>query len=151
VILGRDPKQADITFFTPSSECSVSGKHAQLILKSDGWRIIGISSSQSPIFVDGEQQRLHTEIPITNGTKIELGYEDMGSAFFEFIEVDNSRSSVFEEPSLGVRKTKPFVEDEYKQTEIPVNDDMLMDDQDLVQDDVSDLTNDPEEFFNKYR
>ncbi|MHA1279109.1 MAG: FHA domain-containing protein [Candidatus Helarchaeota archaeon] len=149
VILGRDPKQADITFFTPAAECSVSGKHAQLILKSDGWQIIGISSSQSPIFIDGEQQRLHTEIPITTGTKIELGYEDMGSAFFEFIEVDNSRGSISSEPSLGIRKTKPFVEDEYKPTEIPVNDNLLMDDQD--QDDLSDLTNDPDEFFNKYR
>jgi len=151
VILGRDPKQADITFFTPSSECSVSGKHAQLILKSDGWRIIGISSSQSPIFIDGEQQRLHTEIPITNGTRIELGYEDMGSAFFEFIEVDNSRSNVFEEPSSGFRNTKPFVEDDYKRTEIPFHDDLLIDEKNQVQEDVSDLTNDPEEFFNKYR
>jgi len=87
VKLGRDPKVSDYTFFTLNSECSVSGEHAHLVMKRDGWVIIGVSASKSPVFVDFMQINLHEEVPLKDGQLVELGYEDLGSALFRFHEV----------------------------------------------------------------
>ena len=95
VKLGRDPNISDYTFFTLNSECSVSGEHAHLVKKRDGWKIIAVSASGSPVFVDKERINMHEEVPLRNGQTVELGYEDLGSALFRFIEVGSSEEFDF--------------------------------------------------------
>lgn len=120
VKLGRDPNLSDYTFFSLNSECSVSGEHAHLVKKRDGWVIIGVSSSKSPVFVDGKQINLHEEIPLANGQIVELGYEDLGSALFRFVEIapaeipnffqsDGTGSDLDEE---GYRKTQVLIRED---------------------------------------
>jgi hypothetical protein len=95
VKLGRDPNISDYTFFTLNSECSVSGEHAHLVKKRDGWKIVAVSASGSPVFVDKERINMHEEVPLRNGQTVELGYEDLGSALFRFIEVGSSEEFDF--------------------------------------------------------
>ncbi len=87
VKLGRDPNVSDYTFFSLDSECSVSGEHAHLVRKLDGWKIIAVSQSGSPVFIDGQRIQMHQEVPIQSGQTIELGYQDLGSALFTFVEI----------------------------------------------------------------
>ena len=49
VKLGRDPNVSDYTFYSLNSDCSVSGEHAILVKKRDGWKIIAVSQSGSPV------------------------------------------------------------------------------------------------------
>lgn len=97
VKLGRDPHLSDYTFFTLNSECSVSGEHAHLIRRRDGWKIIAVSGSGSPVFVDTQKINMHEEFPIRSGQEVELGYTDLGSALFRFIEVESTGNSDYDE------------------------------------------------------
>lgn len=115
VKLGRDPNVSDYTFFSLNSECSVSGEHAHLVKKRDGWVIIGVSASKSPVFVDGKQITLHEEVPLKHGQVVELGYEDLGSAMFRFIEVAPSDVPSFFQPD---DKSAEKDEDGYRKTQV---------------------------------
>jgi hypothetical protein len=115
VKLGRDPNVSDYTFFSLNSECSVSGEHAHLVKKRNGWVIIAVSASKSPVFVDNQQINLHEEVPLKEGQKVELGYEDLGSAMFIFHEVAPSDVPSHFQPD-DTRTEKD--EDDYRKTKV---------------------------------
>lgn len=119
VKLGRDPNVSDYTFFSLNSECSVSGEHANLVKKRDGWVIIGVSASKSPVFVDGQQINLHEEVSLKHGQVVELGYEDLGSALFRFIEVAPSETPMYLQSD---ETSKEGEEDGYKKTQVLIRD-----------------------------
>lgn len=120
--LGRDPNISDYTFYTLNSECSVSGEHAHLVKKRDGWKIIAVSSSGSPVFVDEQRINMHEEVPIKNGQLVELGYQDLGSALFRFTEVETSEKFDFaKETEFTPEKSVPSPDD-YRKTQVLVVD-----------------------------
>ena len=51
VKLGRDPQRADMTFYAPEANSSVSGLHARIERVNGSWRIISVSQS-SETFLD---------------------------------------------------------------------------------------------------
>lgn len=118
--LGRDPNVSDYTFFTLNSECSVSGEHAQLIKKRDGWKIIGISNSGSPVFVDGQRINLHQEYPIQNGQMVELGYQDLGSALFKFVTIETDQNFDFADEAEFKPDTTMQFDDGYRRTQVSI-------------------------------
>ena len=124
--LGRDPNISDYTFYTLNSECSVSGEHAHLVKKRDGWKIIAVSASGSPVFVNEQRINMHEEVPLKSGQLVELGYQDLGSALFRFVEVETSEKFEFAEEMEfkpvqavpdpdGYRKTQVLVVDDQDQ------------------------------------
>lgn len=153
VKLGRDPNISDYTFYTLNSECSVSGEHAHLIKKRDGWKIIAVSSSGSPVFVDEQRINMHEEVPLKSGQLVELGYQDLGSALFRFIEVETSEKFEFaEETEFKPEKSVPSP-DEYRKTQVLVMDDHEQESaglsgmtQTVVEDDLFGPTNEPDDF-----
>lgn len=151
--LGRDPNISDYTFFTLNSECSVSGEHAHLVKKRDGWKIIAVSASGSPVFVDEKRIKLHEEVPLQNGALVELGYQDLGSALFRFIEVETSEKFDFAEDSeFKPDKNVPSPND-YRKTQVLVVDDREQESggrsvvtQTVVDDDVFGPASEPDDF-----
>lgn len=118
VKLGRDPNISDYTFYSINSECSVSGEHAHLVKKRDGWKIIATSHSNSPVFVDGQRINMHQEYPIVNGQTIELGYQDLGSAVFRFVEVGSNETFQFAPPSEFKPETEIQFDNGYRRTQV---------------------------------
>lgn len=45
VKLGRDPERADMTFYSPEVNSSVSGLHARIERVNNSWRIVSLSQS----------------------------------------------------------------------------------------------------------
>lgn len=120
--LGRDPNISDYTFYSLNSECSVSGEHAHLVKKRDGWKIIAVSASGSPVFVNEQRIKLHEEVPLKGGYLVELGYQDLGSALFRFVEVESSETFEFaEDIEFNPDKTVPSPND-YRKTQVLVED-----------------------------
>jgi hypothetical protein len=121
--LGRDPNISDYTFYTLNSECSVSGEHAHLVKKRDGWKIIAVSASGSPVFVNEQRINMHEEVPLKSGQLVELGYQDLGSALFRFVEVETSEKFEFAE-NAEFQPDKTITElDGYRKTQVLVVDD----------------------------
>lgn len=120
VKLGRDPNISDYTFYSLNSDCSVSGEHAQLVKKRDGWRIIAVSHSGSPVFVDEQRIPMHQEIPLHTGQLIELGYQDLGSALFRFVEVASNEKFDFTSQEAFKPETKVHVDDDYRRTQVNI-------------------------------
>lgn len=121
--LGRDPNISDYTFYTLNSECSVSGEHAHLVKKRDGWKIIAVSASGSPVFVNEQRIKMHEEVPLKSGQLVELGYQDLGSALFRFVEVETSEKFEFaEDTEFKPDKSVPSPDD-YRKTQVLVVDD----------------------------
>lgn len=121
--LGRDPNISDYTFYTLNSECSVSGEHAHLVKKRDGWKIIAVSASNSPVFVNEQRIKMHEEVPLQNGQLVELGYQDLGSALFRFVEVETSEKFEFAEDTEFKPDKKVPSPDDYRKTQVLVVDD----------------------------
>ena len=151
--LGRDPNISDYTFYSLNSECSVSGEHAHLVKKRDGWKIIAVSASGSPVFVNEQRINMHEEVPIKSGQLVELGYQDLGSALFRFVEVETSEKFEFaEEMEFKPEKAVPDP-DGYRKTQV-----LVVDDQDqgsanrgnvtqtVVDNDVFGPVNEPDDF-----
>ena len=118
VKLGRDPNVSDFTFYTLNSDCSVSGEHAQLVRKRDGWKIIAISQSESPVFVDEQRIEMHKETPIRDGQMIELGYNDLGSALFKFVMVEPGNFLDFDPDHKFEPETSVPLDDGYRRTQV---------------------------------
>jgi hypothetical protein len=120
--LGRDPNISDYTFFSLNSECSVSGEHAHLVKKRDGWKIIAVSASGSPVFVDEQRINMHEEFPLKGGQLVELGYQDLGSALFRFVEVETSEKFDFaQDAEFKPEKSVPDAEG-YRKTQVLIVD-----------------------------
>jgi|GEM_PF-2431012 hypothetical protein len=118
VKLGRDPNVSDYTFYSLNSDCSVSGEHAMLVKKRDGWKIIATSQSGSPVFVDEVRIDMHQEVPLYNGQLIELGYQDLGSALFRFVEVESTETFEFAAESEFTPETQVQFDDGYRRTQV---------------------------------
>lgn len=116
--LGRDPNVSDYTFYSLNSDCSVSGEHAQLVKKRDGWKIIAVSHSGSPVFVDEQRIAMHQEVPIHTGQLIELGFQDLGSALFRFVEVASSEKFDFAVENDFKPDTAVNIDDGYRRTQV---------------------------------
>lgn len=84
VNLGRDPQQADLTFYSPGAKTSISSLHARIERMNGTWRIVAVSNSQSQTFVDNESIPFHQPYTIHDGQKIRLGYPAMQPVEFEF-------------------------------------------------------------------
>lgn len=120
--LGRDPNISDYTFYSLNSECSVSGEHAHLVKKRDGWKIIAVSASGSPVFVDEQRINMHEEIPLKDGQLVELGYQDLGSALFRFVEVETTEKFDFaQDAEFKPEKSVPDPEG-YRKTQVLIVD-----------------------------
>jgi hypothetical protein len=151
--LGRDPNISDYTFYTLNSECSVSGEHAHLVKKRDGWKIIAVSASGSPVFVNERRIKMHEEVPLQNGQVVELGYQDLGSALFRFVEVETSEKFEFaEDTEFKPEKSVPSPDD-YRKTQVLVVDDREQESagrsgvtQTVVDDDVFGPASEPDDF-----
>lgn len=151
--LGRDPNISDYTFYTLNSECSVSGEHAHLVKKRDGWKIIAVSASGSPVFVNEQRIKMHEEVPLKSGQLIELGYQDLGSALFRFVEVETSEKFEFaEDTEFKPDKSVPSPDD-YRKTQVLVVDDHEQDSagrsgvtQTVVDNDVFGPVSEPDDF-----
>jgi hypothetical protein len=124
--LGRDPNLSDYTFFTLNSECSVSGEHAHLVKKRDGWKIIAVSASGSPVFVNEQRIKMHEEVPLKNGQLVELGYQDLGSVLFKFVEVESAEKFDFAVDSEFKPETT-VTADGYRKTQVLIIDDTEQD------------------------
>lgn len=118
VKLGRDPNVSDFTFYTLNSDCSVSGEHAHLVRKRDGWKIIAVSQSESPVFVDEQRIEMHKEVPIKDGQMIELGYNDLGSALFKFVMIEPDNFLDFDPDHKFEPETSVPLDDGYRRTQV---------------------------------
>lgn len=84
VNLGRDPQQADLTFYSPDAKTSISGLHARIERMNGTWRVVAVSGSKSETFVDNEAIPFHQPYPIRDGQTIRLGYPAKQPVEFEF-------------------------------------------------------------------
>lgn len=82
--LGRDPQQADLAFYSPSSKTSISGLHARIERMNGAWQIVAVSGSQSETFVENKAIPFHQPYPIYDGQIIRLGYPAQQPVEFEF-------------------------------------------------------------------
>lgn len=102
VILGRDPTQADFTFYADSNS-SVSGKHAKLEKSNGQWHLHGISMSGNETFLDDQPIPNFQAISIHNGQRIRMGYPGQQPVELEFREVGTATS---DQKLNSGRKTK---------------------------------------------
>ena len=86
VRLGRDPAQADYTFFSNSSS-SISGLHCRLERNNGHWRLVALSKSGSETFLDESPIPFFEPVPINNGQMIRMGYYAQQPVKLEFITV----------------------------------------------------------------
>lgn len=82
--LGRDPQKADMTFFTPEANTSISGLHARIEKVNGTWRIVAVSSSGSETFVDDTAIPFNEPYPLNDGRIIRLGYLAQQPVVFRF-------------------------------------------------------------------
>jgi len=99
VKLGRDPSQADFTFYSDANS-SISGLHARLEKVNGNWRIVAISKSNQETFVDGNAIPMLEPQAIHDGQVIRLGYPAQQCVELEF------HSENISEPVNPSRKTK---------------------------------------------
>ncbi|MBK8698439.1 MAG: FHA domain-containing protein [Saprospiraceae bacterium] len=84
VKMGRNPQLADMTFYGPDINTSVSGLHARLEKMSRSWRIVALSQSGSETFVDDQSIPFNEPVSLTSGQKIRMGYFAQQPVILEF-------------------------------------------------------------------
>lgn len=84
VKLGRDPQRADITFYTPNTNSSISGLHTRIERKDGTWYIIAISHSGSETFVDNYAIPFNEPYHLQNSQTVRLGYMGQQPVIFTF-------------------------------------------------------------------
>lgn len=82
--LGRDPQKADMTFYAPDANSSVSGLHARIEKVNGIWRIVAVSSSGSETFVDESPIPFNEPYSLNTGQVIRLGYLAQQPVVFSF-------------------------------------------------------------------
>jgi len=82
--LGRDPQKADMTFYAPDANSSVSGLHARIEKVNGIWRIVAVSSSGSETFVDESPIPFNEPYSLNSGQVIRLGYLAQQPVVFSF-------------------------------------------------------------------
>jgi len=100
--LGRDPTQADFTFYSDSNS-SISGLHAKIERSNGQWRLVGISKSGNETFLDDQPISNFEPHIIRSGQRIRMGYDGQQPVELEFREASDSFSDVKQETG---RKTK---------------------------------------------
>jgi hypothetical protein len=106
VKLGRDPKRAEITFYEPDTNSSVSGLHARIEFVNRTWRIVALSVSGSETFVNDTAIPFAEPYPLESGQLVRLGYAAQKPVTFEFNVLVIATSSI--------RKT----EADYRKTDV---------------------------------
>lgn len=101
VKLGRDPAQADFTFYE-NANSTISGLHARLERVNHSWRLVAVSKSGSETFLDDQPLPMMSPAPIHDGQVIRLGYPAQQCVELEF-HVNESQSLNEDYP---VRDTK---------------------------------------------
>mgnify|MGYP001320529352 CR=1 FL=1 len=93
---------------------------------------------------------MHQELPIHNGQLIELGYQDLGSALFRFVEVDSQQTFDFATENEFIPETNVQVDDGYRRTQVnmPGQDEMTLEQYGNPQD-YPNPSYVPQEFFAK--
>ena len=94
VKLGRDPQRADMTFYAPEANSSVSGLHARIERVNGAWRIISVSQS-SETFLDDIAIPSNEPYPLQSGSTIRLGYPAQQPVVFSFY------------PAVGITEMPP--------------------------------------------
>ena len=84
VKLGRDPQKADMTFYAPDANSSISGLHARIEKVNGAWRIVALSQSGSETFVDDTPIPFNEPQPLQSGKIIRLGYLAQQPVVFTF-------------------------------------------------------------------
>lgn len=82
--LGRNPQLADMTFYAPDVNTSISGLHARLEKIGGNWRIVALSQSGSETFVDDQPIPFNEPVGLISGQKIRMGYFAQQPVVFEF-------------------------------------------------------------------
>ena len=90
VKLGRDPQKADLTFFTPDSNSSVSGLHCRIERIGGSWRIIPLSTSGSETFVDDQSLPFNEPSSLESGQTVRMGYLAQQPVVFQFVDEQGS-------------------------------------------------------------
>lgn len=91
--LGRDPQRADMTFYIPSENSSISGLHARIERVNHAWRIVAVSQSGSETFVNDIAIPFNEPYPLINSQIVRLGYLAQQSLTFEFNTITATTSS----------------------------------------------------------
>lgn len=108
--LGRNPQLADMTFYGPDINTSISGLHARLEKMGGNWRIVAISQSGSETFIDDQPIPFNEPAMISNGQKIRMGYFAQQPVILEFsteqVESQTQISTNYDDP----RKTEFFTQ-----------------------------------------
>ena len=99
VKLGRDPAQADFTFYSDTNS-SISGLHARLEKVNSNWRIVAISKSNQETFIDGNAIPMLEPQALHDGQVIRLGYPAQQCVELEF------HTENLPEPIHSSRRTK---------------------------------------------
>jgi hypothetical protein len=114
VKLGRDPQRADMTFYAPDANSSVSGYHARIERVSGAWRIVSVSQN-SETFIDDMAIPSNAPHPLQDGSVIRLGYLAQQPVVFSF------GGSII--PTDAPQKTTSIAEEgEYRETDLGVSD-----------------------------
>jgi hypothetical protein len=144
--LGRDPKLADFTFYSPDALTSLSSHHATLERKNGRWFVRAESQSGSEVFIENKSIEFFENVPISSGQIVRLGYLAQQPVIFEFHgEVD----SKIEEKSQYMATNDPDSQSEgdMNKTDVYMGDDDNMPNQRFDKDDDSDV----ESIFGTYR
>lgn len=100
--LGRDPTQADFTFYSDSNS-SISGLHAKIERANGQWRLVGISKSGNETFLDDQAIPNFQPQIIHNGQRIRMGYDGQQPVELEFRDSSDGGTDVKRDSG---RKTK---------------------------------------------
>lgn len=119
--LGRDPQRADMVFYGPDTNSSISGLHALLERVNNAWRIVSVSQSRSETFVEEIAIPFNEPYPLQNGQTIRLGYLAKQPVIFKFAEIktaskNNPQKSMADE--FDYRKTD--VRDDTMPADFPI-------------------------------
>ncbi|MCX7976395.1 MAG: FHA domain-containing protein [Bellilinea sp.] len=83
VTLGRDPQQADFTFYE-NANSTISGLHARLERVNGQWRLVAISKSGQETFLDDEALPMRQPVAIRDGQVFRMGYPAQQCVELEF-------------------------------------------------------------------
>lgn len=85
--LGRHPQLADLTFYTPDVNSSISGLHARIERVNGAWRIVAVSQSGSETFVDDYAIPFNEPQSLQSGQTVRLGYLAQQPVVFTFSSI----------------------------------------------------------------
>jgi hypothetical protein len=94
VKLGRDPQKADMTFYTPDTNSSISGLHARIERVNNAWRIVAVSQRGSETFIDDMSIPFNEPYPLASGQTVRLGYIAQQPVTFVFNALGVAESPV---------------------------------------------------------